>query len=228
MFTLIATILVLVIVVLVLINVQRGIRINALQSDLSAWIAYADHCEDTISYQTQRINKLIDRCNALSFDLKIARNEVQNLGSSDNPVYVSDMFNDPNLFGSLTEEFDPSGNRRVIARPNGNHKYVPTLADGMITYTVKPEETVKSEEPKTQKSNGTKSKTQKSTTKVESKLTPEETAFYDLVDLIMADRKVKKLPTDQFEWLKSKYPLWLKSPADQAEYKRRFDNRFPA
>lgn len=51
-------------------------------------------------------------------------------------------------------------------------------------------------------------------------------AFYELVDLIMADRKIKKLPKDQFEWLKDKFTAWSKNPLTNEEYKNRFDGKF--
>lgn len=226
--TIIISILVLSIVALIVINYQRGILIRKLTR-------YADRCESAILKRDARIERLLDRCDVLALDLRIARNEIVNIGSEENPIYASDMFSDPSLFGDLTEEFTPSGDRIVRVKANGNHKYAPVLTEGLITYSAIAEESKTEEKStaKTPKSNGNKdqkstAKTPKSKAQPESKLNPEETAFYELVDLIMADRKVKKLPTDQFEWVKTKYPLWLKSPADQAEYKRRFDNRFPA
>jgi hypothetical protein len=57
-----------------------------------------------------------------------------------------------------------------------------------------------------------------------------DSPFWELVEQICdqygyAD---SKLPKDQFDWLKTKYPNWLKNPVSNEDYLKRFTDRFPA
>lgn len=234
-------------IVLIALALYSANRINTLQSQLSAWVEYSYQCEDEIrklqaenvdlrfgKIKIKRINENVgigmlpdfdkgvkgktpvmdSEGNIALFDKnRVPDTEIDSLNNPEAiPVYESmpeiTFYPDPTLESDIANlAYDITGIKLGRNKPNTSNG-----------------------KGNTSKSNGNSSnKDQGPFQATNTDLFGNDSPFWTLVETICNDRGIKsgKLPQDQFNWLKDKYPEWNKKPADNAEYKNRFDSRFP-